>query len=463
MSDMIEILKRIDVTEDWQSAKGLILLFAAALFLSVLTNNAFQSGTITALVFLFSMLIGMSQWFYSRIIPATKKGKAGVVISLRCGSNEDERSFRDEFIENLREQVASNDESNHLFQIIVVPNYYTTKILSASDAVKLRLKKKAHLIIFGKIKVGKIEGKTIHSLDINANIIHRKMEGESLTDFKSAIQQSWQKIYQIRDNEKDFRLSEITSQMVLLSTKYIIGIALLSFHNLNPAEKILKEVQSTVSHLTHNQNAPVVKKIRQSVPVYLNELYLAYASYFHRDWMNSRELSELQEMKKRLDQVTILPRRNAQYWILLAIFHVAYSNNYTEAKKSLLKISGKYRDGIWHCNLAFVYGANGEYRASINQYAQAKSKKVDPDIVSQLEYFLRWYASSKTDHYYYFVFFLLGLISGEIKNDYKEAIDNLEAFVDHLKMDNPAVARSGIRIAEEKIAGYRKEIKYSSV
>ncbi len=407
--------------KNWFRPVGLICAIILALLVEVSVLASLQTTKyINSTIFLITIILIVIIWAISRKIPKVSKNKIGFAVCIYCSQKDEMQKIREDFITSLKVLIKRGSVGK-FFQFIEIPQHVAEKIGDEDDAQRLRLKCKAHFLLYGRVRHRNLKGKPHHVLDISGLVAHKPITAEISKKFSGEFAELLPKQISI-DEENDLFAFEFTSEWINIVSKYIIGIAAALSFDLNFAEILFSEVASFVKD--RDDNFPVFVKIKQRIYLRLAEINEAQASLCYRQWLKTRNPLFVDSLGSCLDKIK--PEHTSRYEVLLLrTIYCFLKNRDIDAALQNIKRCKKLADALWHFNLAFLYAYKGDLKEAIRHYRAANDCPVNPEKIAEIEEFILWLVD--TEPHKYQLYYCLGFLNWKIKGD------NIQAFRDFKK------------------------------
>ncbi len=408
----------------WPYKKG---YFAALFILISVVATVLAVGNAGSIVVVISILLSaillLLVWLISRAIPKTKKNKVGFVISISCDDELEAKKIRVDFIQTLQRLVKAG-RTGSTFQVIEVPSYYSERIVDADDAQKLRIKTKAHFILYGRVRVRNIKKKEHHFIELDGLVTHKPISGASSKQLSTEFAELLPRKVAIA-TEDDLLAFEFASGWAEVVAKYIIGIAAALSGDLAYAEQLYSEVQEKV-RINPNE-FPIYEKLNKRIPIRIYELQEARALVSYERWAATHELREIDNLATLLSGIDDEQYKRTSILFLKSISLFLKDRNVSEALRYLNKCAKQHRAAAWHFNMAFLYAYQGDLKTAVRHYRIGNSLPITADLISKIEDFILHVVENEPDKYQ--LFFCLGFFNRHVKGDSHQAINDLEKFL----------------------------------
>ena len=409
--------------KQWYEKNGLVaaLLVVAVLEASLLISGKANWGIIVAVI-IGSLLMVTGAWWHSRQPPKTPKKKIGFVVSIASANDRESEKLREDFVIPLRQLVKSG-KAGKAFHFMELPQHLTKEIIEPDDAQALRVRTRAHFILYGRVRLRKLSGEDHHVLDLNGVVAHKPVPdhvGNSLArEFSELLPR---KVHIPAEN--DLLAFQFTSEWADIVARYIIGIAAGCSGDLDYAETLFNDAHERVR--TKDTEFPVYQKLTERIPTRISELYEARARSELLLWMKTKQFSHIDQLGKYLESVD--KSRLGQPKVLnLRAINAFLKHRDVDGAIAYLKKSTDQNNDIWHFNMAFLYGYKEDLKASIRHYRKANSFQVEPETIAQVEDFICWVLQQEPEKYW--LNYYLGFFNWKTKGDIAQAEKDFNGFL----------------------------------
>jgi tetratricopeptide (TPR) repeat protein len=407
----------------WYEVKGLLFALLINLILHAwLCVHKLSNIFLVFLVYIISSIFISIVWFLSRRLPKTKKGKIGILICFYCPEKEEKSRFKEDFIRTLQE-LMNQSKKHKLFHFLIMPDRVTEKVLDIEDANILRIKCKAHFVLWGRVRNRIINGTPHHVLKMDGIVIHKKVSPEikkSLSDEFSLLPRKV-----IFENQNDFLAFEFTSDWIHCVAKYIIGIAAAISDDFDLAEKLLREVLEILE--IQKSDFPVFSILRRRIPLRLVEICGVKFNMYFYSWLKTHSEEYIDKIGELIKNYPTNLHCIYEYKVCKAI-HIFLKDRDVEGSIKLLKSCKKIQSPVWHLNLAFLYAYSNDMKLAIREYRKAEELPISLETLYEIENFIFYFLEIEPDKYQ--LSYCLGYINWKIKDNKEQAIKN---FTDFLK------------------------------
>ncbi|HXV12327.1 MAG TPA: hypothetical protein VD839_16130, partial [Burkholderiales bacterium] len=157
------------IAKHWHSRIGFFAVLSALLIAEV---SLLKSQPLVLLgVASVSALIVELIWRFGRALPRTKRGKVGFVISMTSDDEKEAAKIRADFVVTLRRLLKAG-RTGSTFQVMEVPEHHACKVVDMEDAQRLRLRTRAHFLLYGRVRIRNIHGKPHHFIELDGGVSH---------------------------------------------------------------------------------------------------------------------------------------------------------------------------------------------------------------------------------------------------------------------------------------------------
>jgi len=418
----IEDLIRL-IEKHWVKKSGLIVsLILAVLVEAILLIAAESSFWISIGVVFATVLAIVSTWFISKKPPKTPKGKIGFLVSIAYTENEDSKKVREDFVIPLRQLVKSGKIGN-VFHFIELPQHLAENIMEPDDAQALRIKCRAHFMLYGRVRLRTFEGKPHHVIDLEGAVAHNPIPENIGQAFAKEFAELLPRKVRI-SKENDFLSFQFTSEWADIVARYIIGIAAAFSGDLQYAETLYDDAQKRLK--SKDPNFPIYLKLNERIPKRLSELNQTKAVLAHLAWVDTHEEQYIDQIEFFLTKINEPQLTNTQL-IQLSAIHAFLKYRDIERAISILKGSKNKNYPEWHLSMAFLCAYKRNLQAAIRSYREAALFEIEPTSLTQIENFICWVLEEEPDKYQ--LHYCLGFFNWKIKGDNIRARKDFETFL----------------------------------
>lgn len=414
----------LDFFQDkFQSKRG--FLVSAILLAALLLNTALQKLDIASFlwVFAFSELALLVLWWFMRQPNKTELNKIGFLVAISCSDADERKKISEDFIYPLKKLISSG-RMGDLFTFIKAPEFLSRNIDTVDDAQSLRIRCRAHFMLYGRSKLRVVNGNQVHVIELNGIVAHQSVSQEMMKNFAIEFGELLPSKLQI-PLDGDYLHLEFTSEWAGIVAKYVIGIAAMFSGDLERAKQLFLEVEGELKQ--RDIRFPIYAELQKRIPIRLSEIALSKAQWFYKKWVE--EGGENFRIESEICIGELLPTHKALYEIvnLEAILAFLNHRNCDDAIAELTKIHKRQRAQAWYLNMAFLYGYKGELSNAAKHYDKASREPNDSDALGQIEEFIE--RILKLDPSHIGLHYCLGLFNQRIKGDEVSARRDYNAFI----------------------------------
>lgn len=410
------------IAKHWHERTGYFAVLLLVLGLEVVFLASHPIAFLA--VFVASVLVLEVVWRVSRALPRTRRNKVGFVISMASDDEAEAAKIRADFVVTLRRLLKAGPNGDS-FQVIEVPRYHADKVLDTEDAQRLRLRTRAHFLLYGRVRVRHVHGKRHHFLELDGVVTHEPIPTALGRAFAKEFTELLPRKVLI-NVEDDLFAFQFTSEWAELVAKYIIGCAAALSRDLDYAEQMYREVLERVGRI--NTDLPAFAKLRERLPKRIAELYEVRARLAYERWAQTHDLALMDKLGEHLSRIDPDQYATENVLTLNAIFAFLKAKSVAQAIKWLHMIGGPSRGATWHLNVAFLLAYQGDLRNAIRHYRQALEQPMPADVIGKIEDFVYYVATTEQDKYQ--LYYCLGFFNWKVKRDLVQAAKDFKMFVE---------------------------------
>jgi hypothetical protein len=301
----------------WPKYYALLLAeILSSLLATVILFVVNPESTAKLITYFVVWLITYVIWWYTNRLPKTKKNKVGLVISISTDEESERKKIMEDFVTTLHELIKSG-ASGSSFQLIKAPEHVAQRVVDLEDAQELRLKCRAHFVIYGRVRLRQIGGRQEHVLHLEGIVAHGPVSKVVSENISKEFAELLPRRVRIA-TENDVFSFAFTSEWINCVAKYVIGIAAACSGDLNYAEELQKDVERLLT--VRDQTFPIFAKLKQRVPQRLAEINHARAQITCNRWVRTRDPAEIVEMGRYLNRIPSSYASNYGVNLLKSIF-----------------------------------------------------------------------------------------------------------------------------------------------
>ncbi len=428
---MWDYITKLSVTwlrRRWHEPTSLVIILALITLAFLTLHSAIKLDTLTpprlvALAIILALVLGL--WLWTTRVPRARGGTIGFVVAVGSETEAARERITQDLVVTLRDLVQGAPPPA-VFSFLVFPEHHVRKIVSMDDAARYAEKSRAHFMIYGRARVRKLNGKDHHVLDINGLVRHRPLSKDVARQFSKEFSEVLPRKFRF-PFENDLLAFEVTAEWIASVSEYIIGMAALLSGALDYAQALFERLRARVGAESQQAN-PAFRKIRQRLPVRLEEVYAAQARLRHHRWCLDRMASHIEELGAYLDLLEGTAPESYRGRILRSLWHFVNNRDTDSAISVIRKCKGKnIRDTTWRYSYAFLLAYRGDLQQALAQYQIGERIPIHAQTVMQIEDFILWILEEepdKTD-----LHFCLGFVNYYLKKDATRAAEEFEAFL----------------------------------
>ncbi len=426
IKDFLELLE-----ERWYSVSGLLVAVLLSLGFEHILMGDGASWKVKLPVYTATVVILVVAWLWSKAVPRSSRGRIGIVISLSYENVEVRERVQADFIQTLRELITQG-QTGPAFQVLEIPEHKADKVEDIDDAQQLRRRSRAHLFIWGRVRLRRGGDEDRYIINMNGIVSHKrvapKVRAMLAADF-SAIFPRETKI----EFENDILEFDFLSAWTECVARYIVGVAFELSGLVDQAEALFRDVEAEVSRarstLPESEVHPAIERIERSVPIRLVELAEIRAHYHYGEWRETHVGEHMRQAGEILKGLEERFRERDLVFFLLGISLFVQDRDADAAIRYF--INAKKRKASrpqWHYCLAFLYAYKGELKKSIRHYREIEQMRPDFESLNQVEDFYSWILNEQPNAVQ--LYYCLGFVEWKIRGDGETAIRDFERFID---------------------------------
>jgi hypothetical protein len=360
-------------------------------------------------------------WRYTTRPPIVPKDKVGFLVCISCTDEGELRTIVEDFIAPLRKLVKSGKAGNS-FHFVEMPQHFAKQVIDADSASEMRIRCKAHFMIYGRAHRRVINGKENHIIELDGAVAHQPISDQMQKKLEAEFSELLPRNVQV-STENDLFAFQFTSEWTEIVARYVIGIAAACSGDIQYAELLYRDVLSRLHD--KDQNFPIYRKLKERIPSRLAELYEAMASSCHEKWAETHDPTFLTEIDGWLDKIDpVCQDRNVA--LTLRAITLFLTSRSVDKAIGLLKKLRDDNNRIWQCNMAFLYAYKGNLKQAARHYRQASRCNYGQDYFYQIEDFINWILEQEPSKYQ--LYYCLGFINWIIKEDRILALEYFRKF-----------------------------------
>lgn len=402
-------------------ASAIVVLGLEISFFAVTKPSPLASALVTA----GTLFLIYAVWAYSRRPPRARKNKVGFGVSLWCDDESAARRVRQDFVLTLRRLIKSG-KTGKSFQFLEIPTHISETVIDQDDAQALRIKARAHFLIYGRVRIRELEQREHYFLELDGVVAHRlipeRVSHQLAKEFSELLPR---KVAIAKEN--DLFAFQFTSEWADIVARYIIGIAAALSGDLDYSEQLYTDALEKVNRAS--SDFPVFEKLKDRIPIRVFELKEAKARNAYELWVRDHHPSYILALGEILDEIRGAHNIETAQVLTLNAIHVFLSKRDAgEATKLLNRIPEYERNATWHLNQGFLKAYDGDLRSAIRHYRNALAFEINADLVSKIEDFICFIAAAEENQYQ--LCYCLGFFNWQIKGDLTQAVTDFNKFLE---------------------------------
>jgi len=310
------------------------------------------------------------------------------------------------------------------FYLLEYPQWLARRCIDGSNAKHLLSGSRAHMIIYGEVKLRMLDGKESHVLEIDGAVRHAPIGPEVRQAFGNAIREAIpSRVFLSRDN--DLLAFVATSEIAELAARYIVAMAAMLSGDFAYAEQLLLSVEQRLR--TRQTGIGQVGPIARRLPARFHELYGLWLEALFDRYLATRERAFLVEIERVVNATLLREPKNYQALLSSAICHFSLRRDVASAKRAA-RACRPMRDQIWRYSFAFLLAYEGNTKKAREEYKMAfKGPTANPTVAVQVEAFIHLVLQDEPDKVQ--LHFFSGLLNLYVKEDKEGALKDLTAFL----------------------------------
>jgi tetratricopeptide (TPR) repeat protein len=413
--------------ETWYQPRGL-LIATVFIVITVLPINLFsQLDFIFLLLIAVLLIIGTATaWHISRTPRKVKRNRVGFIVAIHCSEKEEHLKLKEDFIFPLKSLLDSGDIGKTI-DFISLPQHISSSITSSDDAERIRLRCRAHFMIYGRVRLRKIDGQYFHMMEIQGVVTHTPTSVETAKSFSAEFAELLPRQINVAV-ENDVLLFQLTSDWAGIVSTYIIALAAAISNDYEYAEKLLLDAQNKLERQSHSLE--IFQKLKARIPARLAEIYEVMALICHRKWVGKYDNEGIHLLELILNKV---PQKYQSRILVQSLRATCTFWIYRNTQDAIDIINRLIRNhtapATWLFSLGFLYGYLGDLRKSIRYYRISSSMHVVEDTTYQVEEFICKIIELEPSKFQ--LYYCLGFFNKEIKGDLISAKGYFNKFIEY--------------------------------
>lgn len=427
MAEIADLLKTgvSFLRREWFEKAGLaVAVIVAALVGAQVIGGSNAEWWVRAGIAAFFAVVTVGFWLWSRRPPKTQPNKVGVLVAITCENDEESQRVRSDFLIPLQRLIRGGAAGSAL-QFIDLPQHIARHVITHEDAELVRIRSRAHFMLFGHVRKRPIDGVERHVLDLEGIVAHKPVPLDVQKQFAAEFSELLPRRVLI-DADNDSLAFQFTSEWAEAVAKYVIGIAAYMSGDLDYAERLYLDVQGRLTEKA--KGFPIFRKLSERLPIRLSEVHHTRAELAHVAWRRTGDPMRIADIEEHLSREvgTAAPLKPG-YHFLSAIVAFLRSRDISAAIGHLRNVKNS-DDPLWNLNMGFLAGYKGNLKTAARHYRAASEHAVDPDVLLQVEEFVRWVLERESDKYQ--LWYCLALFYWKVTGDKAQARRCFRRFLD---------------------------------
>jgi len=373
-------------------------------------------------------VLGLLGWYLAIRVPRPQEGHVGFLVAVACDNDAEQKRFRQDFIDKLRQQLRGDEDTVRPFQVIECGRLRAESLRSDEDAAALQAKNGSQFLVYGRVKRRTDQaGEQIFVMETTCLVRHAPIPAETQAKLGSEMAQVLPTKTILPEHGSVFAF-ELVSEWFDLSARYIVALAAAITRDFAHAERLLLQVRKQLP--TRGLRHPSLKQISARLPLHLASLYDAWLSQLWRTHHLTRDTSLVVMSEEVADKLLELDPNHYAALLAMGIAAFALRRDLGAAKNLMrrAKKAAKRQDLTWRINLAFLYGYEGRLDDAEREYRIAcKGPFLESQVLIQTEEFIQLVLATEPEraalHY------CSALVNLHAKDDPLAAARDLRAFL----------------------------------
>lgn len=430
-------------------------LFLLLLFVAEISFFAFIDDWFSRLVdqtgYRFScygLVLGVTLTFwliYRFKAPRNEKNKIGVLISVFAEENDVELALKRDFVEELEKNVETQGLSD-VINIIVLKNHLAEKVKNPEQIRKFNKKIKAHYCIYGDIKKRPdgTNGEKYY-LNLSGYVVHAPIDLNLSRKLGEEMSKALPREISFAENDS-FKGFKITSGLVSISVKYIVGIAAFVSWDYSLSYRLHTALLPELENYKGDE-LWTIEQIKKSTMSLLSD----------EETMLARiELQKGEFASAKSFLTSAIRRNNSNYGAYLVMAQIAFlhekdiNQSFYFIRKAREVCKGQMQ---WIYSLAFLFFWNNEFKNALKQCGKISKNYYDYEELTAEEVVQFNLKILELDESKYQLYFWIGFVSYKKLDHLGNALDYFEKYLELAKDDR---SQSDVQI---RATAYISEIK----
>lgn len=406
----------------WYTGLAVSLLAGSMTFITI-SKSIREGGWIEAGVALITTCFVMLLWWLLVRQKKNPKGQIGICVALYAESDSEHSKLQFKLVDTLKRKLKNNITGGSI-NLISLSNDKCADIHDHEGALKCSIETRSHLVLYGKVVTGNLDGKLKTSIQMDALVLcnHPHKGNRELFSREMRIAIPKQTVVDMQNDIRDFELLSVHIDFV---ARYIISIAAFLSGDFEYAAQLLSTLEleaasiiSTSDSLTYVCRI-LPRRLQQVDRLRLQSAYLAYTQSRQIDILtNAEPIADAMLSRVPNDYNAVLHKS-------LTAFLVKKDINLA---KEILATCHKNRDATWMYNCAFLYAYEGALWDAHAMYKRAfNAPSHYGNVPVESEEFIRIILRNENGKEH--LQFAIALINYNAKRDFRLAAEAFEEFM----------------------------------
>jgi len=422
----------------WHNKKTPYVLALLVFTLFILTQYS-TFNVLRALLLVLLILLVFYIWQITNTIPVTHKGLIGIVFSIKYEEEAEAKQIEIDLIRTLR-NLIDTDLHGSKTTLIILPSFVSNSLNTIVEYKTILKKTRGRLLFYGAAR--KRNHESVHFIDFNVLVNHDPIPQPLSDVFSRDISQTVPLKFLV-PVESELLKFELTSKLIDVGSRYILGVASMLSGNVGYAETLFLGIEERLPSISSQERAPIITTAlkQRFIELYTMWLNAIYAYYFQ-----NRDKESLTFAENVADRLLRHDSCNYQALLVKTIAAFILHRNIPLVKELLSRCQG-IKDAAWKYSQAFISTYEGNLDTAHDQYREAFRENSPNDrIAVECEDFINIVLKEEPGRKQ--LYFALGLINYNSKCDYASA---LRDFITFLESDTSMVSHQILKLVHDLI------------
>ena len=368
-------------TSWWTLAVSPVAIF---LLLALVPEFAWGGPRFYWVTFAVVQVVAAAVWAVSRW-SLLAKNELRLALAIYCDKEDQREEIEEDFLKELGKILQAGDLGKRV-TIIKISSGESASLQSDADILSLSERKRAHLLLYGRIRTRDESGGQVHTIELRAVVRHAKLNQQAQISFAKDISEVFPS-ETIRIPKSDqLPHFKITAEWVGFSSRYIISLAAASVGDLDYAEKILADAERLLARLPEGVRKQ--RSLEERLRARMFEVAVLQSHRSHLLWRRDRDILHAEAIKERLEFARTKGRISPPHWHMMAQAIFITDRDVKRARDIISR--AQFDHPVFHLNVAFISAADGDYKRSRRAYKAAVKARPDTDAIEQVLTFFVW-------------------------------------------------------------------------